>query len=1435
MDGFYFWVGSVCIRGVADPSILLTADVMVSVAMQIWVLFNSQRCSMKVANENDVPLTPSPRFVGWGCLKDFSQAALRELLQRCRSVFAVPRRRVRRGQLTGLMICTEVPESRCVMSAVSPTVDLVGSVTFDFGTDQSPVDPGSIQVSHTIRYSAGRGYGMTSDVTGTDRGQDDDLQRDFVEGGTVGFRVDVPNGLYQVEPVLGDRRQVRERVQVSINGEVRDTLTTLGGTPVTPSYYVTVTDGSIRLEVTDLGGESQRAALAAVTITACDSSAGIPEDNPADSLNHSPLLVVLTHGRVSPPKRDGGLLGTVVSKLAGDEVKEAVGGEEGAIAGGFVEGVVKSAFPSEGRPDVSEWVYEAARGMAKAIRREGLGNLNPNVRPIPLPKIEQAADDAALLKLHKGSPDFIATNWSIESSYGTPQDSGDVKERPWDIYNEIEHRAAVTRAATAVYRMLAARCRQDLQRNPGKKVDLLIVGHSFGTSVNREVILMLNRSEFAAHVDFVKVVELDPVAMKQDPRADERADSHDRYFWNSPELARNGRPIVDSIVNYYQTEGLAFTGIVENGLVTGQPLDGQDGGGLLGFRNGHAMVFSPQSGDTLDQFRLFNDIKGKPSDGDLRNGVYSDNGRFMAIASEDGTVSLRDAVNHREMRRMVVSKEKVTDVQFLSGSAELLTVSRDGEIRLFRVSDGALVWSGRHQDPSVVKSSVAGDPEGARKYRGAKVAAVSSDGRVLATAGTAERIFLWLRRPGANGGYEVVQSLRGHVGGTTSLSFAPDGTLVTGGKDGQLWIWKRGREVYEQMQSVNLGAAVGKVQFSGDGRYLATAAGSGVSLWMPGASGDWIRTREFRDHIADAEAVAFTKDGRWLATGGADHTIFIYDTSNGAKVNVLNQAMLEVRNLAFSPDGGRLLATYYDMPGGPIRDINVTEQVRSRVGLIENVMSGGSKHHSEVPFVYIDLVILKTNDAFFEMRDKPRASRYGDFEPGDLSRPDDDVVIGPAAGESEIPADADMVYPWIDQISNVHAPEIINSIADMTVTDTLAISLSGLAMDADGNALQWTVRSSDTATILATIEGNSLQLRPLQEGRAEIELTVNDGRWAGQIRFWATADGSVWREKAAVLRKEAESVVSRLRELDSRIDSVGRVLAELNSQWKDVEDRVGRLRSGVADLQKEFAAAAARVDRLTQTRSGLLTARAAAEGAVARAETALQSAVARHAGLDATTRQLYQVFEQRQNERQQARQRLDSANKSNRAARQADFNRASEAAAAAEANWRASQAQRDAALAVVEDCRRQRNNLAAELSRQNRLLSDCEADLTRARKDLADCSTRLSGRLSSRNELLAQMSSMNKRLEDQQVQLQALRGERNVLDEQLGVLRDRLVMFRQTKWVTRIGLDRIEETLLDPAAGQSRQLNERISELLSRITSLREKLDGASNQLRSLG
>ena len=77
--------------------------------------------------------------------------SVRSLLDRCKAMlnFNPPaRRKSLRGRITAF---TEVPENRCLMSATSTPAPLYGSVTFDFGTDQSPVELGAIQVSSTIR------------------------------------------------------------------------------------------------------------------------------------------------------------------------------------------------------------------------------------------------------------------------------------------------------------------------------------------------------------------------------------------------------------------------------------------------------------------------------------------------------------------------------------------------------------------------------------------------------------------------------------------------------------------------------------------------------------------------------------------------------------------------------------------------------------------------------------------------------------------------------------------------------------------------------------------------------------------------------------------------------------------------------------------------------------------------------------------------------------------------------------------------------------------------------------------------------------------------------------------------------------------------------------------------------------------------------------
>jgi len=1369
-----------------------------------------------------------------------ARRSLKRLLANVSATFDLETRKHRRRRSPSFCTSSESVETRCLMSAANgnpgapdavltqndSSTSLYGSVTFDFGTDQSPVESGSIQVSSNIRYSPERGYGMLSNVNDVDRGQDDDLNRDFVAGKTVSFRVDVPNGIYQVEPGLGDRTRLRDRIQISVNGDDRDVVTTLGGTPSLPSYYVVVTDGSITLEATDLGGDSKNAAVTSLTITALDDSYGIPDDNPADAVAQNPMIIIETHGRVSPPTKNGGLLGTVVAKAAGEAASAGVGGVAGDIVGDVVEAGVKSAFPSEGRPDAPDWVYELARAMAQSTRRETLGNLNPNVRPIELPKIERANGDKELLALQRGSRDFIAVNWSTESSFGTPQNGEDLFGNIGDEYKEKQHRKSVTRAATATFRLLEARIRQELQKNPSAKVDLLIVGHSFGATVNREVILMLNQSGLADHVDFVKVVEMDPVAMKADENPGERADSHDRYFWSHPETARNGRPIVDSVVNYYQTEALAFSGIVEKGLITGRPLDGKDGGGLLGFRNGHAMVFDPISGKQIDLFRNVKLSNGKPSDGDLRDGTYSDDGRFLMTASEDGTVSLRDAKTHQEIRRIVIAKTVVTDAEFLPGSKEIATVSKDGQIRIIRISDGVELWSDRHKGPSVE------DSDGNTIYKGAKQVAISSDGRLMATAGSANLIKIWIREPGNDVKFQYVQSLPGHKGGTTSIAFASNGTLVTGGNDGKLRIWKQGASVYELRQEVDLTVNIRNAVFSDDGRYLAVAAGRTVSLWMTSADGTLIRTREFLDHVDAVYALAFTADGSRLATGGLDHTIFIYDTASGSKVNVLNQAMLGVRSLSYSTDGSQLLATYFDLKGGPVKDINVTEQVKSRVGFFENLFSGGSKHHSEVPFVYIDQVIRKTNDSFFEMRDKPRASRYGDFEPEDLTKWDNDSdTTGNYGGDS----DQDLVNPWLEQFTNLHAPEFTESLQSVSVSDLMAILLDRLAIDADGNELRWSVRSSNTQTILAVIEGNSLKLRPLKEGSSEIELTVNDGRWAAQIRFTAIADGTAWRDKASQIRNDAANAAAELDSIRRQIDRLDNAISAVNDQWKSVADKVDRLSNKTDEARQDVKSAAARVDRLRQSRDSLLAAKTVAQGNLSRAEAALQSSLSTFSRLDSQTRQLYQGYNQRTSDKQRAKQLLDNATKKNRPDRQTAFNTASAAAAQAESAWRSSQAQRDSASRVVDANRKQRDNFASDVNRNSNLLSNAESDLSRAMKDHADANSRLTSKLSERNGLLPELGGLQSRIDGLNRDWTKLNHDRESFDAMLQDLRQQLVSAQQNKWVDRLGLEKIDEQILSPAQRLAKKLNSGLTDEITRINRVKEKISGSVSQLNGLG
>ena len=100
------------------------------------------------------------------------------------------------------------------------------------------------------------------------------------------------------------------------------------------------------------------------------------------------------------------------------------------------------------------------------------------------------------------------------------------------------------------------------------------------------------------------------------------------------------------------------------------------------------------------------------------------------------------------------------------------------------------------------------------------------------------------------------------------------------------------------------------VAFSPDGRRLASAGEDGtVRLWDP-ATGAGLAT--LTSHDGEVSSVAFSPDGRRLASAGRDRTVRLWDPVTGAGLATLTGHTGWVQAVAFSPDGRRLASAGRD-------------------------------------------------------------------------------------------------------------------------------------------------------------------------------------------------------------------------------------------------------------------------------------------------------------------------------------------------------------------------------------------------------------------------------------------------------------------------------------------------------------------------------------------
>ena len=286
-------------------------------------------------------------------------------------------------------------------------------------------------------------------------------------------------------------------------------------------------------------------------------------------------------------------------------------------------------------------------------------------------------------------------------------------------------------------------------------------------------------------------------------------------------------------------------------------------------------------------------LKGSPDTQAQMVDVSPDGSRLAVVWSKPNqwVFTLHDP----ESGKVVVTSNQdvgdTWDLAFNPNGTRLATAGEDGVTRLWDTSTGMITAQYRGHARKV--RSVAFRPDGQR------LVTTSADGTV--------------RQWDAATGLEVLAPYERHIGDVVTAVYSPDGLwIASAGIDRTIRVWEAASRHDVAVLHGHTGV-VTDLAFTADGRRLASTSQSGrqkftcdgtVRLWEVTRNAD---TSVLRGHTSYIYPVAYSPDGQWVASGGWDNTVRLWDAATGESSAILPHPG-EVRALAFSPDSSWLVS-----------------------------------------------------------------------------------------------------------------------------------------------------------------------------------------------------------------------------------------------------------------------------------------------------------------------------------------------------------------------------------------------------------------------------------------------------------------------------------------------------------------------------------------------